>query len=417
VSKNNPTDKNSIKTNPNIFCKHFDACGGCSLQNLSYENQLKYKKQQIENLFKPLWQHPVKITPSQKIKYYRNKMEFSFACQIDKTRTKPNSEKIFEQKLGQKEKNRWDRAFDLQECYLMSKESVKLVTAVRKWALENNIGFYDLRRHSGILRHLVVRESKNTTDKMVLLIAANDNFDKNKFTGTVKTSYPATSVLVATNKNLADTAGCDNIEILRGTNFITEKILLPKFELNGKKYEHREIEFKISPKSFFQTNSETAQKIYQKLRHLAAELKPSVIYDLYGGSGAFSMSCADFTDKCICIEQALHSIEDGKYNAKKNNISNIDFICAKTEDFLQSQNLAENSLVILDPPRAGLHPKALESLINAKPKNIIYVSCNPKTLFGNLQQLTQNYKIKSIESFDLFAHTKHLETVTHLSSV
>ncbi|HUT86183.1 MAG TPA: 23S rRNA (uracil(1939)-C(5))-methyltransferase RlmD [Elusimicrobiales bacterium] len=409
------TQNTKTTKSKNIFCRHFNECGGCSLQEMNYASQLLHKKQKAQELFKPLWDKEINITPSCNKIYYRNKMEFSFVRQIDKTKTKPDTIRFFEDKLGQKEKGRWDRAFELTDCYLLSDESVKLIAEVRTWANKSKIPFYDQRKHTGILRHLVVREAKNTQDKMVLLIVSKIDFDKNDFLNAVNKNYSATTIIIAQNEKVSDVASFEKPEILKGEGFIKEKIILPKFEFKGKKYADCDIVFRISPSSFFQTNTITAQEIYNKVRVLSAKINPSVIYDLYGGSGAFSFLCCDTTPKSICVEEVDGSIKDGIYNAKANGISNVEFVNAKTEDFLKENNLPENALVILDPPRCGLHPKALERLTVSGVKNIVYVSCNPKTLFCNLQQLSQSYKINSVEAFDLFPHTEHLEMLTYLS--
>lgn len=385
------------------------------MQNLPYGNQLKEKKHQLEKLFKPLWQSSIKITPSPQTKYYRNKMEFSFIRQVDKTKTKPHTPLFFEQKLGQKQKNRWDRAFDLTQCYLLSPESVKLINAVRIWAQKYEIPYYDPRKHTGILRHLVVRESKNTADKMIILVSANDKFDKKSFLKAACNSYPATTVLSAINEKFSDTATCENFEILKGEGFITEKIFMQGNALSAKTGTSCEIIFKISPGGFFQTNTKSAEKIYEKVKDIVSGIKPRLLLDLYAGSGAFAMVCFDVAEKIICVEEDKSNICNGINNASLNGIGNIEFICAKTENFL-AERKPQNADVIVDPPRCGLHPRAISNLLKIMPKNIIYVSCNPKTMFKDLQQLKGNYKIASIEAFDFFPHTCHIEVLSHLSS-
>ena len=396
----------------NLMCKQASLCGGCALIKTPYEEQLKQKTNFVAELLAPFYQGKLQVTPTALNKFYRNKIELSFTHQpIHK---EPLNKKVkrdktipleFEDVLGFRQKDRWDRSVNLVDCLLFNENLPWFVFKVNHWAKQNNISFYDQRKHTGTLRTLMMRQSFNKKGGMLVFISAQP-FDTTGLVEICKQVYPNYSVLTAINDGMSDASPIKNLTLLDGSLIMQESLL---FE-NG-----REIVFNLSPQSFFQTNTKTANLMYKKVREKVAEIKPSIIYDLYGGAGSFSLTNADLIKHSYCVECVPEAVENGKQNAITNNINNVDFYCQTTEDFLkQNKLITENSLIILDPARAGVHPDACKLLANSGVKNILYISCNPKTLAENLKVLTETYKVKNAQYFDFFPNTKHIETFVEL---
>lgn len=372
-----------------------------------YEVQLQNKARLLNELLADFYNNAIEVMPSPQTQYHRNKMEFAFSNQIDKSKTVKDGPKYFEQKLGMRENRRWDRAFNLNNCYLFSPDTGKLLQSVRQWAKDNNVSYYDSRSKKGTLRLLMVREAKNTGQKMVALQTFDNNYNAGSFKEAVLKVWPDAEILTLVNNGLSDVApeGAQ-YTVINGSGHIFEELKLTD----------KTIKFKISPKSFFQTNTKAAEKLYNAVRTEIKKLKPETVYDLYGGSGGLSFACSDIAQKCISVEMVKEAVEDGKTNIKLNNANNIEFYSAKTEDFItQGVINPNNSVVLLDPPRAGVHEKALKQILAAEPKNIIYVSCNPKSLANDLRLLTEKYRAVNITGYDLFPHTEHVETLAVLT--
>ncbi len=400
-------------------CAHFGSCGGCSLRDRPYAEQIELKRKKLKDLLLPFWSEDIFIHKSPQISYYRNKAEISFSRQV-KERDEQNN-LVFENCLGFKFKKRWDKTIDLCGCFLVSPETAPLLESVRKWARESGLSYYDLRKHSGFLRHLVLREAKNTGERMVILVTGEGEFDGKGFCAAVKSAYPALTICRAVNSGISDVAVSDKTETLEGPGFIRER--LDTYSSPDSPAPERSLFFNISPFSFFQTNPIAAQMLYSSARRRMKEIRPRLLLDLYGGAGAFSFACADIAEKCVCVESSPYAFEDGGKNALLNGITNVEFVCAKTEDYLRDLPGAllssgfgiSDTAVIADPPRCGFHPKALSALCGFKSRSIIYVSCNPSALVRDLNGLAENYKIDLIEGFDLFPHTEHIETAVFLS--
>lgn len=398
-------------------CKHFKECGGCALLDLPYEKQIESKKEHLSQLLKDYWTQDIPVTLTDCPRYFRNKVELGFCHQV---KWDPNYNKKdpanktrpleFEQTLGFKLKGKWDRAVDLEECLLFDDKLIDLLRAVRRWAAEQNLPYYDQRKHTGVLRHLMVREGKNTGEGLVVLFVTND-FDEKSFVCAVESVYPGFSIMSAVNTGLADTAAPESLKVLKGKDYFVEKILLT----NSAGQTEREVLFKLSAQSFFQTNTKTAQKMYSRVRGLVKEIAPKIIYDLYGGAGSFSLSCADLCQKSICVESVAPAIYNGLENAKLNHVNNVQFFCSRVEDFVKQHTIEKkDALIILDPPRGGMHPKAVKAVAESGVKNVLYISCNPVALAAELKTLTQTYQIVGVEAFDFFPHSQHIETLVQL---
>lgn len=385
--------------------------------NLSYEEQVAQKRAKLQKTLQDFWTQDIPVTVTDEPRYFRNKVELGFCHQVkwredyDKkdpaNKTRPLE---FESTLGFKLKGRWDRAVDITECALFNENLIPLLNAIRAWAQAEKLEYYDQRKHTGVLRHLLVREGKNTGEEIVVLFVTDD-FNEKTFVWAVESVLPKANIMAAVNNGLADTAAPESLRVLKGKDFILEKIFLTDVHANLE----REVTFKLSPQSFFQTNTKTAQKMYSRVRAVVKKIAPKRIYDLYGGAGSFSLSCADLCEKSICVESVAPAVYNGIENAKINGVSDVQFFCSKVEDFVKQQPIEKkDALIILDPPRGGMHPKAAKAVAESGVENVLYISCNPVTLAADLKILTQHYEILHVEAFDFFPHSEHIETFVQM---
>ena len=385
--------------------------------NLPYAEQVAKKQAKLQETLKDFWTREIPVTVTDEPIHFRNKVELGFCHQVkwrddyDKkdpaNKTRPLE---FESTLGFKLKGRWDRAVDITECALFNENLIPLLNAIRAWAKAENLEYYDQRKHTGILRHLMVREGKNTGEEIVVLFVTDD-FNEKTFVQAVESVLPNANIMAAVNNGLADTAVPESLRVLKGKDFILERIFLT----NEKGQKEREVTFKLSPQSFFQTNTKTAQKMYSRVRAVVKKIAPKRIYDLYGGAGSFSLSCADLCEKSICVESVAPAVYNGIENAKINGVCNVQFFCSKVEDFVKQQPIEKkDALIILDPPRGGMHPKAAKAVAESGVENVLYISCNPVTLAADLKILTQHYEILHVEAFDFFPHSEHIETFVQM---
>ena len=329
---------------------------------------------------------------------YRNKMEFSFGDVYP-----PVEGKWL--KLGMKPKGRWYEILDLQECRLPSSEAAELLASVRAWAEREKVPPYNSHKKEGVLRHLVVREAKNRPERMVLLVTTDGQIPKSSFIEAVQAVYPATTILLGSNAKASDTAISDSMEILTGKGYITETLY----------FADGAVDYRISPQSFFQTNTKGAEVLYGLLRAWTREL-PSMgtVLDLYCGGGGIALSLAGAARKVVGVELNPAAVADAKANAERNGFKNCEFYGAAVEFLLPSLLDMRPEAVVVDPPRAGLHAKAAATLLEMAPPVIFYVSCNPESLGRDLKILRGKYAVDRLVVVDLFPHTEHVETVARL---
>jgi 23S rRNA (uracil-5-)-methyltransferase RumA len=381
------------------LCRHFGTCGGCSIQDRPYEAQLTYKKEKISAALKDVSGLPeLSMLGAPQAWNYRNKMEFSFGDVY------PPVPGLWLH-LGMKPKGRWYTILDLEECRLPSPEAAPLLAAVRSWAEREKVAPYNSHKKEGQLRHLVLREAKNRAERMVLLVTTTGEIPKDSFIAAVKSVYPATTILLGRNAKVSDTAIADSLEILTGSGFITETLNFP----GGP------VDYRVSPQSFFQTNTLGTQKLYGLLRDWTRELKAKLMLDLYCGGGGIALSLAGACGKVIGIESNLSAVADAKANAELNGIRNCDFYGASVEFLLPAILDMDPDAAVVDPPRAGLHANAVAALLAHSPAALFYVSCNPDALARDLQALAPRYRVLRLVGVDLFPHTEHVETVAWLS--
>lgn len=390
----------SSPTDASLLCRHFGACGGCSLQDKPYDVQLVLKKDKVLAALSGIEGLPeASVLGAPGVWNYRNKMEFSFGDVYP-----PVEGKWL--KLGMKPKGRWYEILDLQECRLPSPEAAKLLASVRAWAEREKVAPYNSHKKEGVLRHLVLREAKNRPDRMVLLVTTDGNVPKSSFIEAVQGAYPATTILLGSNAKASDTAISDSLETLTGAGHITETLYFP----DGA------VDYRISPHSFFQTNTKGTEALYGLLRSWTRELPSSgTVLDLYCGGGGIALSLASAARKVVGVELNPSAVADAKANAERNGFKNCEFYSAAVELLLPSLLDLRPEAVVVDPPRAGLHAKASATLLEMAPPLIFYVSCNPESLGRDLGLLKEKYAVDRLVVVDLFPHTDHVETVVRLA--
>jgi 23S rRNA (uracil1939-C5)-methyltransferase len=400
------------------FCSHFGLCGGCKWQNLDYREQLQYKQQQvIDNLERlgGLTLPEIKpIIASKKIKHYRNKLEFSFTSYRWFTKAEMDSDKELSRNgLGYHLPKSFDKVFDVDHCYLQPEPSDSIRLAVKEIALREHIPFFDTRRQTGFLRTLGIRTA-NTGEVMVILQVTSYNKEWiEKILGKLADNFPqVTSLNYVVNAKRNDTYGDLEVTCWRGNSYITETMERP----DGK----GTLQFRIGPKSFYQTNAEQAHELYTVAWQMADLKGDELVYDLYTGTGTIANFVAAQAKKVVGLEYVAPAIEDAKVNSQINNITNTDFYAGDIKDLLDEDFLnthGKPDVVITDPPRAGMHEDVCTMLLKAAPEKIVYVSCNPATQARDLKILTEKYEIMVVQPVDMFPHTMHVENVVLLRKI
>lgn len=396
------------------FCFHFGTCGGCTWQHINYETQLYYKQQQVKDNLERIGGLALpEIKPilgSAKTKLYRNKLDFTFTHSDWLTWDDLQTDKKKGPALGFHIPRMFDKVFDVKECHLQAEPSNSIRLTLKEKALEMGIPFFDLRSQQGFLRTITIRSS-TSGETMVILQVTKDKMDwiepllltlADKFT-------QLTSINYVINNKKNDTFSDLEVITWKGNPYITE--LMPKTDGKG------DIQFRVGPKSFYQTNSEQAHQLYKVAWQMADLKGDELVYDLYTGTGTIANFIAGNAKKVIGLEYVPAAIEDAKVNSEINGITNTEFFAGDIKDLLNDSFLATHGrpdVIITDPPRAGMHEDVCKMMLEAAPKKIIYVSCNPATQARDLNILTEKYKILSVQPVDMFPHTMHVENVVCL---
>ncbi|MCX6150468.1 MAG: 23S rRNA (uracil(1939)-C(5))-methyltransferase RlmD [Ignavibacteriales bacterium] len=390
-------------------CKHFGICGGCKQQDLNYLTQLKYKQEQVKDIFDRLGgfenYEMLTVVPSKKQFFYRNKLEFSFAdkkwlTNLDMERIIPDNNFA----LGFHVPRIFNKVLDIESCHLQSEESNQILNFTREFFKTRNSTIYSTYTHSGYLRNLVVKQSRTTNDLMVNLVTSEENDDLiEEYTKSIIKRIPEITTVVnnISTKKAAIALG-DYEKIFFGNGFIYDSI--------GK------YKFRISPNSFFQTNTLQAENLYQTTLDFTELAGSEIVYDLYSGSGTISIFISDNCKKVFAFEMIDSSIADAQENSKLNNTKNVQFISADlNKSFLgiaKEKELPKPDTIIIDPPRTGMNPATVNDVIELNPKRIVYVSCNPTTQVRDLKLFeSAGYKLLKIKPVDMFPHTYHIENV------
>lgn len=399
------------------FCEHFGTCGGCSWQHINYETQLKYKQQQVvDNLERIGGLALPAISPileSKKINYYRNKLDYTFTANRWLTKEELNlaiEEKRYEAGLGYHIPRMYDRVFDVKNCYLQPDPSNGIRLLARKVAVENEIPFFDLRKQVGFLRTLTIRTA-NTGEVMIILQVTYDEMKWIELMlKTLTDAYPQiTSANYIINGKRNDTFADLDVVCWKGNSYITETMQKP--DGSGM------LQFRVGPKSFYQTNSEQAFELYKVAWQMADLKGDELVYDLYTGTGTIANFVAGQSKKVVGLEYVAAAIDDAKINSKINNIVNTDFYAGDMKDLLNDSFLSQHGkpdTIITDPPRAGMHEDVTNMLLKAAPKRIVYVSCNAATQARDLKILSEKYEITAVQPVDMFPQTIHVENVARL---
>lgn len=400
--------KSPLRSEP--FCEHYGECGGCKWQNLPYAEQLKFKQRQVEDQLTRIGKVELpEISPikaSEKTEGYRNKLEFTFSNRRWVSREElDNGETVdMNDALGFHVTGMFDKILGIEKCWLQPEPSNEIRLAVKKFTKENGYTYYDMRTHEGLMRNLVIRTS-TTGDLMVIVIFAYD--DREKRTALLeylKNEFPAiTSLMYIINEKLNDSYNDQEIIRYSGNDHIFE-------EMEG-------LRFKIGGKSFYQTNSEQAYELYKTAREFANLRGDEIVYDLYTGTGTIANFVARRAKKVVGIEYIPEAIEDAKVNSAINGIDNTVFYAGDMKDVLNERFIEANgrpNVIILDPPRAGLHEDVTKVVLEAAPERIVYVSCNPATQARDIALMDQQYKVTRVQPVDMFPHTHHVENVVLL---
>lgn len=404
------------------FCIHFGLCGGCSWQHIRYETQLRYKRRQVvdnlERIGGLMLPEVNAIFPSAETRYYRNRLDFTFASQRWLTSGEMEASKSGqlqdEPALGYHIPRKYDKVFDVNQCHLQPDPSNAIRLAVKDEAVRNNIPFFDLRKQVGFLRTLTIR-SANVASQEEVMVILQVTYDKmewiEKILRRLEKDFPQiTSFQYVINGKRNDTFSDLDIICWKGNPYITERMLTP----DGS----RELQFRVGPKSFYQTNSRQAWHLYRFASEMAAIQSHELVYDLYTGTGTIANFVASQARKVIGLEYVAAAIDDAKKNSEINNIANTEFYAGDIKDLLNEAFLQRHGrpdVVITDPPRAGMHEDVTRMLLQASPERIVYVSCNAATQARDLKILSERYKITAVQPVDMFPHTMHVENVVALA--
>lgn len=392
------------------FCSNYGDCGGCKWQNLPYDLQLKYKQKQVVDQLERIGKIDLPqiepIVGSKNIKYYRNKLDFAFSSKRWVTRAEIEKGEEFDNShaLGFHVSGAFDKILDIDECHLQGEPSNEIRNEIRRFTIENQYSYYDVRSHEGFMRNVVIRTA-STGDVMVIVIFAYENIElREKLLNHLSAKFPQiTSLIYIINEKLNDSYSDQEAICYAGNDYIMEQM--------------EDLRFKVGPKSFYQTNSEQAYELY-KITRDAADLKPDqVVYDLYTGTGTIANFVARRCKKVVGIEYVSEAIDDAKVNSTLNSIDNTVFYAGDMKKVLTNSFIEKNGtpdVIILDPPRAGVDTEVIDTILNAAPMRIVYVSCNPATQARDIALMDEQYRVTKIQPVDMFPHTHHVENVVVL---
>ena len=412
------------------FCEHFTICGGCKWQQISYEAQLLYKqKQVVDNLTrigKVDIEELLPIAGSGQTVFYRNKLEFTFsnkrwltAGELDTKVGETDSvqDEFVASDLKSDAKpapilngagfhipGRFDKVLDIHKCWLQDDISNRIRLFIKNFCIERNYPFFDLRVQTGFIRTLIIRTSSTGEVMIIVVFFEEDKEKRESLLNAVKENFPEiTSLLYVINGKCNDTITDQEVLTFSGKDHLIEKM--------------EDLQFKVGPKSFYQTNSQQAYRLYSIAREFAGLTGSETVYDLYTGTGTIANFIARKAGKVIGIEYVPEAIEDAKINADLNGLTNTKFFAGDMKDLLTPAFIETNGhpdVIITDPPRSGMHDDVIDTILDAAPKRIVYVSCNPATQARDLSRLSSNYRISKVQPVDMFPHTHHVENVALL---
>lgn len=393
------------------FCEHFGICGGCKWQMLPYEKQLEYKQIQVNDQLTRIGHLELPdtepIAGSGQQRYYRNKLEFTFSelSYLTREEIEAAGDEEIKRKpaLGFHAPGMFDKIVDIQTCHLQPEPTNKIKNLLRSLTLQHQLPYYDHRKQEGWLRNVIIRVA-TTGEVMVNLVVHHEREELKMILDTLLQEVPEiTSLHYTINGKLNDTIYDQKVHTYHGKGYIEEYL--------------EDFRFKISPKSFFQTNTKQAERLYQITRDFAALTGKEVVYDLYCGTGSIGIFLSKGAQKIIGIEAVPDAIEDAKLNADWNGLEHCRFYAGDVADIATDAFFEEHGrpdVIITDPPRAGMHEKLIQQLLRMRAPRVVYVSCNPATQARDLQLLDEAYKVIRLQPVDMFPHTHHIENVALL---
>ncbi|MCH7975010.1 MAG: 23S rRNA (uracil(1939)-C(5))-methyltransferase RlmD [Bacteroidetes bacterium] len=396
-------------------CEYFNSCGGCKWQHVKYDAQLAMKREAVVEALGhqggfDLEALGIEVRPTlgaEETYFYRNKMEFTFASKRWLTDWEIATGEVMDKNfaLGLHVPGRFDKVLDLQACYLQSEWSARLVNGVRAFAKEKGWEPWDIRNHTGYLRHLVLRTPEHTDENMVVIVTSKEDPERmTLFAEFLQRDFPEVSTLVNTiNSTPAQTAFGEMMINVFGPGVVHDKLGPYTFE--------------IAANAFFQTNTRQAEKLYEITAEFAGLKPDDLVYDLYCGAGTISIFISDRVKHVVGVELIEAAVTNAKANAVANGVENCTFVAGDmlklfTPEFVEEHGRPD--VLIVDPPRAGMHPKVVKQIKRLKPERLVYVSCNPQTQARDLEQLGDAYRIEAVQPIDLFPHTHHVENVVKL---
>lgn len=393
------------------FCQHFGVCGGCKWQHLPYESQLQYKQQQVVDALERIAKVEIPtinpILGSTETRYYRNKLEFTFSNKCWLTTEQMQSDEVFDDRnaLGFHIPGGFDKVLDIKHCWLQPEVSNEIRLFIRDYAIKRGYSFYDIRNNQGLMRMIMVRTASTGEIMLVVVFSEPNQTAIDDVMGAIRNQFPQiTSLMYVINLKCNDSIADQDIILHSGRDYIEE-------EMEG-------LRFRVGPKSFYQTNSHQAYELYKVARRMAGLTGNELVYDLYTGTGTIANFVARQARQVIGIEYVADAIEDAKLNSRVNGIDNTLFYAGDMKDVLTDGFVAEHGrpdVMIVDPPRAGMHPDVVGVILNAGPIRIVYVSCNPATQARDLAMLDSKYRVAEIQPVDMFPHTHHVENVVLLT--
>ena len=404
----NYVKKSPLRSEP--FCAHFGVCGGCKWQNLPYEEQLRFKTEQVRDQLTRIGKVELpEIRPclgSAETRYYRNKLEFTFAERrwLTFEEVASGAELEAAPALGFHIPNMFDKVLDIDLCHLQADPSNPIRNEVRRYCIEHGYSFHNAREHRGLMRNITIRTA-STGEVMVIVVFGAAEMERiEALLDHLSTTFPEiTSLFYVINTKWNDSTSDLEHICYRGKDHILEA-------MEG-------LHFKVGPKSFYQTNSKQAYELYKITREFADLKEGDTLYDLYTGTGTIANFCAKRCKKVVGIEYVPEAIEDAKINSQINGIENTVFYAGDMKKVLNNDFIAKNGrpdVIILDPPRAGVDEPVIEVILNAAPERIVYVSCNPATQARDLALMNEMYEVVAVQPVDMFPHTHHVENVVKL---
>jgi 23S rRNA (uracil1939-C5)-methyltransferase len=392
------------------FCSHFGVCGGCQWQMLPYEKQLGYKTKQVEEVLKRIGKVALPtmqpILGAAETKYYRNKIEYTFGNKRYLLKEELNDESIVNDQnvVGFHAKGFFDKVVDINTCYLQAEPTNEIRLFIKELAKKNDWTFYDIRNHVGFLRTMQVRLCQTGELMINIMVGENDEQKIQLLMEQVQKQFPSITTLLYT----INTKWNDSMYDLEPVTYYGKGYVIEKLE---------EFQFKIGPKSFFQTNTKQGEKLYQVTREFAELTGKEIVYDLYCGTGSIGIFVSGKAKKIIGVEMIAAAIEDAKENAALNNLSAAEFYAGDVIDICNDEFFAAHGrpdVIITDPPRAGMHEKLVKKILEIAAPTVVYVSCNPATQARDLNLLDAKYEVTKVQPVDMFPHTHHIENVVQL---